>query len=124
MSNSKGISYFIDGMVGVIVALFALWWTSRAVELGAPGGFVLWGVILIGISIAAAVWFFRKSAKAEEEYESIDNKINYISLNNNEPVKTIDKNNVKKEKSKFCPYCGTPASGYFDTCLNCGKKLQ
>ena len=125
MNNSRRSSYFVEGVIAVLLALFGLIWTVNVVSRLSSRGEMLasFGVLFICVAVVIAVYCFKKAAEAGRCENEYDNEIIKNILLTDGKAGNYGKKEAHEEKAKFCPYCGTPASGYFDTCLNCGKKL-
>jgi hypothetical protein len=125
MNNSRRSSYFVEGVIAVLLALLGLIWTVNVVSRLSSREDMLasFGVLFICVAVVIAVYCFKKAAEAGRCENEYDNEIiKNISLTDGK-AGNYGKKETHEEKEKFCPHCGTPASGYFDTCLNCGKKL-
>lgn len=115
---------FIGGVMSILVGLFGVVWTVLATSAGG-GVFALFGVIFIAAAVVQAIYNF-KNATGKNRYSAFE-----ISDSSEEPDPLNERfgnsqtNSQKKYDvdNKFCPYCGTPVSGDFEYCNNCGKKL-
>lgn len=123
----------MNGIVGIFVALFGLFWTVMAVYIG--GGFMaIFGLIFIAIAIINVIYNF-KNATGKNRYSEYD-----ITDGNEEPdpfnerfsgdskywydySSDSNQNALQNTESKFCPYCGTKVETDYEFCNNCGKKL-
>ena len=123
----------MNGIVGIFVALFGVFWTIMAAGMG--GGFMaIFGIFFIAIAVMNVIYNF-KNATGKNRYSEYDiteeteepdpfNErfntdsdywYNYSSDNNKTPSQNTG--------SKFCPYCGTKVEADYEFCNNCGKKL-
>lgn len=117
---------FMGGIMGIAMAVFGVLWTFIAASMGA-GPFALFGVVIICIAVAEAVYNF-KNASGNNRYSEYD-----IVDSDEEPDPLNEKygkvQNVQKEQkpqqgeNRFCPYCGTKVADDYTYCNNCGKKL-
>ena len=61
----------MGGIGSIFAAVFGLIWTCGAASMGAPGFFLLFGVVFIGIGVVNAVYSF-KNATGENRYSDFD----------------------------------------------------
>ena len=61
----------MGGIGSILAAVFGLIWTCGAASMGAPGFFLLFGVVFIGIGVVNAVYSF-KNATGENRYSDFD----------------------------------------------------
>ena len=108
----------MGGFMGVIAALFGVFWTAIA-----PGVMKLFGVLFIVVAVVQAVYNF-KNASAKNRYSSfdvVDSREEPDPLN--QKYGTTDPQR-SKEETNFCPYCGAPAEDTYSFCRRCGKSLE
>lgn len=131
-------------IVSIFAALFGIFWCVIAVNIGA-GFMAIFGIVFIGIAIAQAVYNYR-NATGENRYSAFD-----ITEDGEEPDPFTERFRQYRQesrpprsshpadpdpisygqtgqpsagqKSRFCPYCGTPADPDYQFCKNCGKHL-
>lgn len=113
----------MGGVVGIFMIGFGILWTVLASQ--ASGIFALFGVFWTGIAIAMTVYNF-KNATGKNRYSAYDitdehEESDPLNERFGHPQNTTQKKN--DADNKFCTYCGTPVSGDFEFCNNCGKKL-
>ena len=119
----------MGGIGAVLAALFGVFWTIMAAQLGAPAFFMLFGVIFVGIGIVQAVYNF-KNATGKNRYSSFDI---VDSREEQDPLEERFGRGIEdppergearsRHADRFCPYCGRPVEGEFEFCPRCGKKL-
>lgn len=120
---------FMGGFMGIIAALFGVFWMIMAVNIGA-GPFALFGLFFIAIAIVSAIYHF-KNATGKNRYSAYD-----ITDNGEEPDplnKRFGSSETHRphtnpsskgdEKGRYCPYCGAQVDGSFAYCRMCGKRL-
>jgi hypothetical protein len=117
------------GAVGsAAAALFGVFWTVAAVQMGAPGIFPLFGVLFVILGAVQAVYNFKKAAGKNrcsafditddgEEPDPLEERFGGGS--HPEGAAPSDTGGAES----FCPYCGAPAEPGFVFCRKCGKKL-
>ena len=107
--------------MGVIAALFGVFWLIIAVSMGA---FIMipFGILFIAVAIANTVYNY-KNATGKNRYSSFD-----IVDEDEEQDPLNTRFGEKQAKSsggkKFCPYCGHKAEEGHKFCGNCGSKLE
>ena len=120
---------FISGIMGIVAALFGLFWTASVLS-GGGGIFGLFGLIFVGIGILNAVRGFRNafSKNRRSEFDIVDDFEEPDPWNErfgdssfySEKVYNPDNDS---DGNAFCPYCGNAVERNFIYCNNCGKKL-
>lgn len=115
----------MSAIVGILVALFGVFWTILAVSMGA--GFMgIFGLIFVAVAVVNVVYNF-KNATGKNRYSSFD-----ITEDGEEPdpwnehfgeKNKYTERDVSGSDSKYCPYCGAKAQGDFEFCNKCGKRL-
>jgi len=132
------------GGVGAIGAgLFGIIWTFGAASMGAPGFFVLFGIVFIGISIFSAVYNL-KNATSENRmsvFDITENEPDPLNLkygrapqehyNNtehrgNQPsADKTEQNLIFNGDINFCPSCGhNVANTTYSYCPSCGQAIR
>lgn len=116
----------MSAIVGILVALFGVFWTICAVSMGA-GPMGIFGLIFVAIAVVNVVYNY-KNATGKNRYSSFD-----ITEEGEEPDPWNERFGEKSEythcsetqvaESKYCPYCGAKAPGGFEFCNQCGKRL-
>lgn len=120
-------------------AVFGVFWTIMAVNMGAPIFFALFGVIFVVMGIVQAVYNY-KNATGKERFSSFD-----LTDDSEEPdplneyfggrqaersdshasagVNPNDPEDGSARVDAFCPYCGAETEKEYLYCTKCGKKL-
>jgi len=111
---------------GVVAAVFGVFWTVSASNMGAPGFFVLFGVVFVLMGLGGAAYHFY-NATSENRFSEYDITVP------GEEIDPLDPRNRKEdsspepqkfeEKPSFCPYCGTKLKAFYEFCPNCGKDI-
>ena len=116
----------MGGIGSIFAAVFGLIWTCGAASMGAPGFFLLFGVVFIGIGVVNAVYSF-KNAAGENRYSAYD-----IVDSSEEPDPLDERFGRQAEESApdvpsdgfaYCPYCGAKLGEGFTFCGKCGREL-
>lgn len=130
----------MSGIVGIFVALFGVFWTIMALNIG--GGFMaIFGIIFVAIAVMQVIYNF-KNATGENRYSEYDivdeheetdpfnerfgKKDSYNQYEDsygNDAYSSNEFDENKSRENRFCPYCGTPVEDDFAYCNQCGKKL-
>ena len=111
-----------------IAVIFGILWTFGAASMGAPGFFLLFGVLFILIGVVQVVYNL-KNATGENRYSAFD-----IVEDGEEPdpldrrfgaaPRTAPEPDAPPDGGfRFCPYCGAELGAGFTFCGKCGKKL-
>lgn len=121
----------MGGVGSVATGLFGIVWTIGAASMGAPGFFVFFGIIFIGVAIAQAIYNFR-NATSENRMSVYD-----ITEDEPDPLNTIYRNKAMRDgetkassggyngKVNFCPNCGQDVSGKtYNYCPGCGQAIN
>ncbi len=122
-------------------AVFGVFWTIMAVNMGAPIFFALFGVIFVVLGIVQAVYNY-KNATGKERFSTFD-----ITDDSEEPDplnEYFGKRQAERSDSHahagnggnlndseeggaradaFCPYCGAETEKEYLYCTKCGRKL-
>ena len=113
----------MDGIVGIAVALFGVFWTIMAIAGGA-WFMAPFGLIFTGIAVVRTIYDF-KNATGKNRYSEYD-----ITDGNEEPDPFNERYGEKEEtefsplqKSRYCPYCGQRVEAEYEFCNVCGKRL-
>ena len=115
----------MDGIGGIVGAIFGVIWTVSASSMGAPGLFTLFGVVFIAICLGSALYEFynatRKNRFSEyditEGDEEPDELNRYFSGQETPESKTTD-------AAAYCPFCGQATEPDHRFCSRCGKPLK
>ena len=121
--------------------VFGIFWTISAVSMGAPGFFVLFGIVFIALGAANAVYHF-KNATGKTRFSAFDitdsseepDPLNeYFAERKADNQTTGAAGNRKFDEDAgtagntdavaFCPYCGAKAEPDYNFCAKCGKPL-
>jgi hypothetical protein len=128
-------------------AVFGVFWTIMAVNMGAPIFFALFGVIFVVMGIVQAVYNY-KNATGKERFSSFDitddseepdplneyfgkkqmehagPRVHRNGAEDNRDGDTdIDTDAADAGVDAFCPYCGAETEKEYLYCTKCGKKL-
>ena len=119
-------------VVGIAVAGFGVFWTIMAASMGAPGFFVLFGVVFVLIAIGGVVYNFH-NATHKNRISTFDittqneesNPIAQAMGHAPHPSDTGQSGtgSPRKYEGGFCPFCGEKANSEFDYCPKCGKDI-
>lgn len=117
---------FMGGFMGIVVAVFGIFWTVIAISMGA-GLFAIFGILFIIIAVVQTVFHF-KNATGKHRYSAYD-----ITDSNEEPDPFNRRFGDQPQADRrpkptdndcaFCPYCGTPVAEKYEYCPKCGEKL-
>ncbi len=113
---------FNEGVGSVVVAVFGVFWTMVAANIGA-GFMVPFGLLFVGLAVYQAVYNF-KNATSENRYSEFD------IVEDEEEVDPLNERFGKKVEYKvdgqteYCPYCGTKVKVDFEFCPKCGRRLD
>lgn len=120
---------FIGGVMGIVAALFGLFWTFTVLSNGG-GMFGLFGLLFVGIGVLNAVRNFRNafSKKRRSEFDVVDEWEEPDPWNERFGDKGFYEENTfngetVSDGNAFCPYCGNAVERNFRFCNNCGRKL-
>ena len=119
------------GVVGAIVAgVFGVIWTASAASMGAPGFFVLFGVVFVVLAIGMGVYHFHNATSPNRmsEFDIVpsshepDPFARHARGAPTAPAPTAPAQSVPADAvTGFCPYCGAALSPEFNFCPRCGK---
>lgn len=111
---------------GLVAAGFGVFWTISASNMGAPGFFVLFGVVFVLIGLGGAVYNFY-NATSKNRFSTYDITVPGEEIDPLDPRNQVDRPASEsaefEEKPSFCPYCGTQLKPSFEFCPNCGKDI-
>ena len=114
-------------VMGVVVAVFGIFWTIMAVSMGAPIIFPLFGLVFIALAVGQAIHHYKNATGKNrtslyditEEGEEPDRLERYIKKEESwESFSSTDSREIK-----FCPYCGKSVDDEYEFCPKCGRKL-
>ena len=119
----------MGGIGGIAVAVFGVIWTVGAASMGAPGFFVLFGVVFVVMAIAGIAYNFYNATQknrmssfdittGNEESDPIAKALGHSS-----DTKPSENSAPRKFEGDFCPFCGTKVNADFDYCPKCGKDI-
>lgn len=114
--------------VGILVALFGVFWTIMAVSIGA-WFMAPFGILFVIASIVGVIYNY-KNATGEERYSSfdiVDSDEEGDPFNKRLGRKTDvfdTKNAYSGTTSSYCPYCGKKLESDFAYCPNCGREIR
>lgn len=118
----------MDGMGGIIGAIFGVCWTIGAASLGAPGFFVFFGVVFIAIALANAAYSFANATRKNRfsEYDITDEQEEPDELNRyfgSQDAGHMDERPTA-DAANYCPFCGEAVEADHRFCSHCGRKLE
>lgn len=120
------------GAIGSIAAaLFGVFWIIMAVNMGAPTIFPLFGVIVIVMAIAQAIYNYKNATgenrmsiyditEEDEEADPIHDYIRGAQPRAENDTQDSDEN----DENSYCPYCGRAIKEDFTYCPKCGRELE
>lgn len=133
----------MGSIAGIGVAIFGVFWTIMAVQMGAPIFFVAFGVIFVVIAISGVVYNLHNATgeKRFSTFDIVDEEEEADPLNERFGQHTRskcpdeDENRTGAEQkpseehaadgeNNFCPYCGAPVKGTYTFCRKCGRRLD
>lgn len=120
----------MNSIGSVFAALFGVFWTIMAASSGAPGFFVMFGFIFIGIAVVQGIYHYKNATSknrysvydittSEEESDPFNDRFRV----DESKYEVSDNNEVSDGETCYCPYCGTKVEGNYLYCRQCGKKL-
>ena len=120
---------FMNGIMGIVAALFGLFWTFIVFSSG--GGVMgFFGLIFVAVGILNAVRGFRNafSRNRRSEFDVVDGTEEPDPWNERFGNSDADYSgkityNVDANGNSFCPYCGNTVEKDFKFCNDCGRKL-
>jgi len=122
----------MGGIGGIASAVFGVIWIGVAASMGAPGSFVLFGVIFVIMAIAGTVYNFYNATQknrmstfdittGSEESDPIAQAMGHGPRG---PAnEQAEGGKPRKFEGDFCPFCGTKVTSEFDYCPKCGKDI-
>jgi len=126
----------LGGFGGIAMAIFGLIWIGVASSMGAPGFFVLFGVVFVIMAIGMTVYHFVNATSRnrmsrlditteDEEGDLIEDALGLgrKEKREREGDPTRSGSNPRKFEGRFCPYCGARLEDDFDFCPKCGKDI-
>jgi len=133
----------LGGIAGIGVAIFGVFWTIMAVQMGAPIFFAAFGVIFVIIAISGVIYNLRNATgeKRFSTFDIVDEEEEPDPLNErfgqqarskcpNEdetwtaPKQKSSEKSVIDGENSFCPYCGAPVKETYTFCRKCGRRLD
>ena len=133
----------LGGIAGIGVAIFGVFWTIMAVQMGAPIFFAAFGVIFVIVAISGVVYNLRNATgeKRFSTFDIVDEEEEPDPLNerfgqqarskcsNENETRTASKQEVSEKsvtdgENNFCPYCGAPVKETYTFCRKCGRRLD
>lgn len=122
----------IGGIGGIAAAVFGVIWTVGAAAMGAPGFFVLFGIIFVVMAIGGMVYNFYNATRknrfstfdittGSEEVDPIARAMGHAP---DKPAENgAEGSQPRKFEGDFCPFCGARVTSEFDYCPKCGKDI-
>ena len=121
------------GLGGLIAIVGGIIWTVAASSMGAPGVFVLFGIVFILAAVATTVYSFwaattrnRPSTfditRGDEEYDPIARALGHEPKVDG-PSMDDGESKPRRFEGEYCPFCGEKVEGEFDFCPHCGKDI-
>lgn len=114
----------MNGIMGIVSALFGLFWTYMVISHGG-GVFGLFGLIFVVIGILNAIRGFRNavSKNRTSEYDFVDETEEPDPWNQRFGESEMPSGGSYSVGNSFCPYCGNEVQKNYEFCNNCGRKL-
>ena len=123
----------MGGIVGIVVAVFGVIWTVRAISMGAPPFFALFGLVFVGMAIAGVVYNLYNATSRNrmstfdvttdhEEGDPIADALDDGGASPQSPHSPPSKG-PRKFPGEHCPFCGIKVAADFDYCPKCGKDI-
>jgi hypothetical protein len=122
----------MGGIGGIAAAIFGVIWTIGAASMGAPGFFVLFGVVFVGMATAGVIYNFynatQKNRMSDFDITSANEESDPIAQALGHSSDTPDRKRSgsgfpRKFEGDFCPFCGANVRSEFDFCPKCGKDI-
>ena len=119
----------MNGIGGIIAALFGVFWISVANFIGAPTPFVLFGVLFVVMAVASAAYNFYNAASKDRmsAFDVTTHEGDPIAraMGHEQPPRPASTSSIAStDAAKFCPYCGTGLRAEFEFCPKCGKQVM
>lgn len=133
----------MGSIAGIGVAIFGVFWTIMAVQMGAPIFFAAFGVIFVVIAISGVVYNLRNATgeKRFSTFDIVDEEEEADPLNerfgqqpcskcpDKDENRTVAEQELSEKsagggENNFCPYCGAPVKGTYTFCRKCGRRLD
>lgn len=122
----------MGGAGGIVAVIFGVIWTVGAASSGAPGFFVLFGVIFIIMAIAGVIYNFYNATRKNrmstfDITEEIEESDPIARAMGHAPHSThkiqAEDTKPRKYEGSFCPFCGARVTPEFDYCPKCGRDI-
>lgn len=125
---------------GIVAAVFGVFWTISAASMGAPGIFVLFGIVFVLAGIAGAIYNFH-NATAQNRFSNYDITHHHEE---SDPLSDAFGHSLRRPPTQrsshatdtreptgqprryegdYCPFCGAAVQDNFDYCPSCGKDI-
>ncbi|WP_379138872.1 zinc ribbon domain-containing protein [Paenibacillus sp. sgz500958] len=123
----------MGAMGSVVIAIFGIFWTITAVNMGAPSIFMLFGILFVGVAIVQGIYHVKNAAGRNRMsvFDITDNNEEPDPLNNYfNPAKRTelgvqDEQYHEGEDINYCPYCGNKIlDESYQFCSKCGKEIK
>ena len=133
----------MGSIAGIGVAIFGVFWTIMAVQMGAPIFFAAFGVIFVVIAISGVVYDLHNATgeKRFSTFDIVDEEEEADPLNerfgqhtrskcpDKDENRTVAEQELSEKsagggENNFCPYCGAPVKGTYTFCRKCGRRLD
>lgn len=117
----------LGAWMAVVAATVGIFWTISAAQMGAPGFFLLFGILFVLTGVIMAIYHF-KNATGKNRYSEFD-----ITGDGEEPDPLQQRFGHADEPAAptaeslheegDCPYCGASVEQGDAFCRRCGKQL-
>lgn len=119
---------------GIFAAVFGVIWTIGAASMGAPGFFVLFGVMFVVMAIVGVAYNAYNATQKDrmsnldittghEEPDPIARAMGHVSHTHTQRPTQTENDTPRRFEGDFCPFCGVKVSSEFDYCPKCGKDI-
>lgn len=137
----------MSGIAGIGAAVFGVFWTLLAVQMGAPIFFAAFGILFIVMAIVGVLYNLHNATGEKrfstfdivdegEEEDPLNTRLNE-RFGGGAQAEAADRTETRdpesqvggtdstvQEENNFCPYCGAPVRKTYTFCRKCGRRLD
>lgn len=118
----------MNAIGSVFVAIFGVFWTIMATNMGAPIFFTLFGVFFVITAIVQGIYYYYNATKQNRMslYDITDESEEGDPLQprRHSESKEREFSDINNDKIKYCPYCGVSLGDDYAYCPKCGKSIR